>query len=135
MNKEMRRTSVLSFMSFGFKYGIPSDVNFLFDVRFLRNPFYVPELKPLSGKDEPVKQYLSSFPEMDKFLDSCENFLRPVAHAFFDSERNVRVAFACTGGRHRSVFCAESMTARFGNLFAVEVFHRDIDKYKGGESL
>ncbi|GHS91042.1 hypothetical protein AGMMS49957_17770 [Synergistales bacterium] len=128
---------VLSFSSFGFKYGIPKDINFLFDVRFLRNPFYVPELKPMSGKDEPVRQYLSSFPEMSEFLNSCEFFLKPVVGAFLDDGRDVRVAFACTGGRHRSVFCAESIFKRFerfGGSFVIEIFHRDIDKYKDGEA-
>ena len=114
--------------SFGFKYGIPQDVNYVFDVRFLPNPFYVAELKRLSGMDEPVRKYLKSFEETDLFLASSTLFLDFVIPRHLkDDKATLHVALGCTGGRHRSVAFAEWL----GEHYGAEVSHRDVDKTRG----
>jgi UPF0042 nucleotide-binding protein len=116
--------------SFGFKYGVPQDSNYLFDVRFMPNPFYVAELKPLSGVDEPVRQYLESFPETGEFLDSCGRLLDFVIPRHLSAGRTqLHVAIGCTGGRHRSVACVERLFERYKDApGGAGVNHRDLSK-------
>jgi UPF0042 nucleotide-binding protein len=116
--------------SFGFKYGVPQDSNYVFDVRFLPNPFYVAALKPLSGADEPVRKYLESFPETGEFLDSCTRLLDFVIPRHLNAGRaQLHVAIGCTGGRHRSVACAERLFERYKDApGGIGVSHRDIAK-------
>jgi UPF0042 nucleotide-binding protein len=118
----------LLFTSFGFKYGVPQDSNYVFDVRFVPNPFYVAELKNLSGKDEPVKKYLESFAETDKFLDSCTRLLDFVIPRYLETGKaQLHVAVGCTGGRHRSVAFAEWFYERYkGAPGGIGINHRDI---------
>ena len=97
-------------MSFGFKYGIPLDADLVFDVRFLPNPFYIAELKKLSGKDEPVAQYVMSFPQSGIFLDKlCEMVDYLIPHYVDEGKSQLVIAIGCTGGRHRSVTIAEAL--------------------------
>jgi len=127
---------MLVLSSFGFKYGVPHDANYVFDVRFVPNPFYVAELRLLTGMDEPVRQYLGSCEETGSFLASSMLFLKYVISRYFRTEREVlHVAVGCTGGRHRSValvewlgehFRGEGISAGIGVDFAVELHHRDV---------
>jgi UPF0042 nucleotide-binding protein len=128
IDPEGRPRLQLSFLSFGYKHGAPREADLLFDVRFLRNPHYVPELSPLTGLDEPVTEYLAAAPGMGEFrarLDALLDFLLP-AYAE-EGKRHLVVAFGCTGGRHRSVAIAEAMARRYeGGEYDVSVSHRDI---------
>ena len=122
--------------SFGFKYGVPQDANYVFDVRFVPNPFYVAELKFLTGIDEPVRKYIGSFEETGSFLTSSILFLDFVIPQYLKAEREIfHAAVGCTGGRHRSVTFVEwfgkhygSASAGIGSNFDVELRHRDIGK-------
>ena len=122
--------------SFGFKYGMPQDANYVFDVRFIPNPFYVADLKLLSGMDEPVRTYLKSFEETGLFLTSSTFFLDFVIPRHLSGgEKALHVALGCTGGRHRSVAFAEWLGEYYGGVstgigvdFGVELRHRDVHK-------
>jgi len=126
---------MLVFNSFGFKYGLPQDANYIFDVRFIPNPFYVAELKPLSGMDEPVQKYIKVFDETGAFLTSAAAFLDFVIPEYFRAGREIlHVAIGCTGGRHRSVALVEWLGERYRKKLAsvgadvsMEIRHRDID--------
>ena len=118
--------------SFGFKYGVPQDSNYVFDVRFIPNPFYVPELKALSGRDETVREYLDSFEETGEFLDSCTAFLDFVMPRYWNTGKmQLHVAVGCTGGRHRSVAFVEWLGRYYKDKGApggVSIHHRDIER-------
>jgi UPF0042 nucleotide-binding protein len=123
------RTSVI-LSSFGFKYGIPQDSDYVLDVRFLPNPNYVDELRPLSGKDYEIQTYLSGFESLDLFLEKAESLLDYVSSVYGSTgKQNIHIAIGCTGGRHRSVAVSEMLAIhlkrRGGNVI---VEHRDIDK-------
>lgn len=116
--------------SFGFKYGIPVDCDNVFDVRFIPNPFYIPDLKILSGLDKPVCDYIYQFSETTVFLDKTEQLLE-YAIPFYIREGKVRmtIGVGCTGGRHRSVALAEDLGNRLrDNHLRVVVDHRDLGK-------
>lgn len=114
--------------SFGFKYGIPMDCDYLFDVRFLPNPNYVPELKMLSGRDEEVRAYLDKIPAMHRFIELADELIDFILTEYSKTgKKQVHIAFGCTGGRHRSVASAEMICdhlARKGH--DVSCAHRDI---------
>ncbi len=120
----------VSFVSFGFKHGVPRDVDLQFDVRFLKNPHYEPELSALTGRDQPVIDYLAAVDEMAPFLERLEamlDFLLPAYTA--EGKHHLVVAFGCTGGRHRSVRIAELMAERYrADDYEVVVEHRDIHR-------
>ena len=119
-----------SVISFGYKHGIPLDVDLVFDCRFLPNPFWVEELRPYSGLDEPVREYVLGQPESVAFLEKVDDLLTSILPAFVrEGKSYLTVAMGCTGGRHRSVTLAEALAARLGaHGAAVSVFHRDIDR-------
>ncbi len=116
--------------SFGFKYGVPQDSDFIVDVRFLPNPNYEPELHDLSGRDGPVTAYLRRFPETEGLLERLRGFFDFVVPLYERTGKNpIHVAIGCTGGRHRSVAVAEwlaAFLARSGQR--VSVRHRDVDR-------
>ena len=118
--------------SFGFKYGVPQDSNYLFDVRFMSNPYYVPELKPLSGKDPEIQDYLKTFGETEAFLKSCEAFLDfVVPHYLRAGKSQLHIAVGCTGGRHRSVAVVEWLAERYRDVAGgISVNHRDLDRFR-----
>jgi RNase adapter protein RapZ len=130
---------MITVLSFGFKYGIPVDSDLVFDVRFLPNPFYIPELKPFSGNDKPVRDYVFNFEETNTFVDKLEDmveFLLP--HYLKEGKRQLIVSIGCTGGRHRSVAIANETFRRLQNHgHKVNIDHRDIheDVNKGGTKL
>jgi UPF0042 nucleotide-binding protein len=117
-------------ISFGFKYGIPVDADFVADMRFLPNPHWVPELRPLTGIDEPVAHYVKSQPGAAEFLDGYLPVLRQVADGYLDEgKRFMTVAIGCTGGKHRSVAMSEEIAARLSLLgYDVRATHRDLGR-------
>ncbi len=121
----------LTFMSFGFKHGTPREEDLAFDVRFLPNPYYVPELRELTGDDPRVVEYVGRdgrLQELYERLHSLLDFLLPQYVA--EGKAHLVIAVGCTGGRHRSVAIAEHLAARYRDRddLAVAVTHRDIDK-------
>jgi UPF0042 nucleotide-binding protein len=120
---------VVSVVSFGFKHGIPAGTDLLFDVRFLPNPYFVVDLKPQSGKDAAVRQYLEDQPDYEELLEHLERFLQFALPRYRSENRSyVSVAIGCTGGRHRSVAVAEELARRLADgEWASRVLHRDIE--------
>ncbi len=113
--------------SFGFKRGIPGNADFIFDMRYTENPFYVPELRYKSGKDKEVRDYVFSDPAVTAHLDQIESMLRLLLPLFKkQGKRRIMVAFGCTGGRHRSVAMAEALHDRLCNDFSILLEHRDL---------
>ena len=120
----------ISVMSFGFKHGVPLDVDNVFDVRFLPNPHWIEELKPLTGLDEPVREYVLSQPDAVEFVGPDRRPAR-VPAARLTSRRESptsRVAIGCTGGHHRSVALAEEMAGRIRAAGSSLVYHRDLKR-------
>ncbi|MPW16020.1 RNase adapter RapZ [Paraburkholderia sp. CNPSo 3157] len=116
----------LMFESFGFKRGVPLDADFVFDVRVLPNPYYDRELRPLTGLDKPVIDFLDALPIVQQMMADIESFLQKWLPHFRDDNRSyLTVAIGCTGGQHRSVFIAETLAARFASEANVIVRHRD----------
>ncbi|MFD2097509.1 RNase adapter RapZ [Corallincola platygyrae] len=123
------RSLVLVFESFGFKYGIPQDADYVFDARFLPNPHWEPELRPLTGRDLPVQQFFGQQPLVSKFIWQINNLLNTwLPHLELNNRSYVTVAIGCTGGQHRSVFIAESLAAQFKELREdIQIRHRELD--------
>lgn len=117
----------LMFQSFGFKRGIPLDADLVFDVRTLPNPYYDRELRPLTGLDKPVIDFLASTPLVGEMIDDIATYLAKWLPHFRDDNRAyLTVAIGCTGGQHRSVYIAEALAARFADQANVLVRHREI---------
>ncbi len=121
------------FMSFGYKRGVPIDADFVFDMRFIANPYYEPSMRMLSGQDAPVRDFVLSRENVGVFFDQAEKLLRMLLPGFIaQSKPRLLVAFGCTGGRHRSVVAAEEMYRRFsGSDMRLRLFHRDISAEGG----
>ncbi|TAK95387.1 MAG: RNase adapter RapZ [Aquabacterium sp.] len=118
----------LVFESFAYKHGVPMDADFVFDVRMLPNPFYLKELKPLTGRDQPVIDYLAAQPESAELIAQIEAFLLRWLPALEGDQRSyVTVAIGCTGGQHRSVYCVEQLVQRFAPRGVVLARHREQD--------
>jgi UPF0042 nucleotide-binding protein len=135
-------------VSFGFKYGSPVDADLVFDVRFLKNPYFVPELKPLPGTDPRVRDYVMGLPETGEFLARTLDLLRWVVPKYeAEGKSYLTIAFGCTGGMHRSVVLAEQVASALDGILAerksrpeisandataarisVAVVHRDVDR-------
>jgi UPF0042 nucleotide-binding protein len=128
-NFQENKGLVLLFSSFGFKNGIPLDADFVFDVRSLPNPHYDPILQPLTGKDELVKQFLQKQPAAIEMLSDIQHYVEKWLPSFEQDHRSyVTVAIGCTGGRHRSVYFVEQLSAYFKQQKQkVIVRHREID--------
>lgn len=120
----------LTILSFGFKYGIPVDADLVFDVRFLPNPFYIPELKPKSGNDKEVYDYVMASKEANIFLDKLQDMLTfLIPNYVVEGKNQLVVAIGCTGGKHRSVTIANAITRRLAeNNYGIKVEHRDVEK-------
>ena len=135
INQEFRSSHVHGFrvevVSFGFKYGLPIDADIVMDVRFLPNPHYIPELRPLTGKDETVYDYVMSFPETEEFYQQFETLLETIMPGYIkEGKSSLTVAIGCTGGQHRSVALSERISAALAKNYKVNVTHRDKDKRK-----
>jgi UPF0042 nucleotide-binding protein len=116
--------------SFGYKYGLPLDVDLVFDCRFLPNPYWDEALRPHTGQDEPVRDYVLGQPDSKVFLDRLELLLEPLLPAYeSEGKAYLTIAFGCTGGHHRSVAIAEAVAGwLLDHDYAPTVTHRDIDR-------
>ena len=121
---------IITVVSFGFKYGIPMDADLVFDVRFLPNPYYVAELKPLTGNDKPVQDFVMSSAESTEFLEKIKDLLSFLIPNYIKEGKNqLVIAVGCTGGKHRSVTLANAIyRALLAQEEAVKIEHRDIGK-------
>ena len=120
----------VSVVSFGYKHGLPLDVDMVFDCRFLPNPHWVPELRPLNGTDEPVRAYVMAQQGADEFLDTYERLLTIIGDGYQrEGKRYATVAVGCTGGKHRSVAMTEELARRLaGHGVEASVVHRDLGR-------
>ena len=118
---------MISLMSFGFKRGIPSDADLVFDVRFLPNPFYIDSLKHLTGNAKPVRDYVMSFPEAEQFMDKLVDLITFLIPGYIKEGKNqLVIAIGCTGGQHRSVTIANALAERLaGGDYGLNIIHRD----------
>ncbi|NVJ99496.1 MAG: RNase adapter RapZ [Alphaproteobacteria bacterium] len=119
---------IVTFMSFGFAHGVPRDADIVLDVRFLRNPHYVPDLKPLTGQTEAVANYVKADDGFSPFIERVEDLLDFLLPRYRDEGKSyLTLAFGCTGGKHRSVAVAETLAARTKlDGMAVNLYHREI---------
>jgi UPF0042 nucleotide-binding protein len=125
-----KRPMLVSVVSFGYRFGVPTDADLVFDVRFLPNPHFVPRLRRFTGKDPKVRRYIQSFPQTAEFLRRMEGLLTYlIPHYIREGKSYLTIAFGCTGGKHRSVMLAESMKkALEKHGLSAKVVHRDIEK-------
>jgi UPF0042 nucleotide-binding protein len=121
----------IDIVTFGFKYGIPLEADLVFDVRFLTNPYWDPDLKPLSGLEGKVRDFVLAQPAASRFLDLVTELLELTAPAYrAEGKEQLRVALGCTGGYHRSIALAEELARRLSELpnASVGVFHRELER-------
>jgi UPF0042 nucleotide-binding protein len=126
---EKHSNLMVTILSFGFKHGIPSDADLVFDVRFLPNPFYIDELKHLTGNVKEVQDYVKSFPECGQFLDKLTDMLEFLVPGYINEGKyQLVVAIGCTGGQHRSVTIANEIYEKLKdrNEFGIKIYHRDL---------
>ncbi|MBR5794184.1 MAG: RNase adapter RapZ [Anaerotignum sp.] len=121
---------VITIQSFGFKYGIPTDSDLVFDVRFLPNPFYISELKELTGNDEPVSSYVMQFEESQIFLNKLVDMVEFLIPLYIkEGKNNLVISIGCTGGKHRSVTLANALYQTLGQeKHTLLLQHHDIEK-------
>jgi UPF0042 nucleotide-binding protein len=121
---------LVSLVSFGFKYGVPIDSDLVFDVRFLPNPNFVPDLKPFTGADPNVAEYMNSHEATHKFLEHVDAFIDFLLPQYEKEGKSyVTISIGCTGGRHRSVFIANAIARHVREkMYRVKVSHRDSEK-------
>lgn len=121
---------MITVLSFGFKYGIPSDADLIFDVRFLPNPYYFEELRPLTGNDEKIQKYVMSFDVAKEFLNKLVDMVKfLIPNYILEGKNRLVIAVGCTGGKHRSVTLANELYKSLdGNDYGVKIEHRDIEK-------
>ena len=121
----------IQIITFGFKFGVPLEADLVFDVRFMQNPFYIPELRELSGLTEPVRDYVLGQPITQRFLEFLREFLEFTVPAYVgEGKTRLTIAIGCTGGYHRSITIGEELAAwlRERDLGPVAVFHRELDR-------
>lgn len=121
----------VTIVSFGFKYGIPSDADLVYDVRFLPNPYYIDELRPKTGNDFEIQEYVMGFDMAHQFLDKLEDMIRfLIPNYIIEGKNQLVIAIGCTGGKHRSVTLANKLYERLSidNDFGIKIEHRDIQK-------
>ena len=121
----------LTVVSFGFKYGIPNDADLVFDVRFLPNPYYIEELRPKTGNDPEIQEYVMTNGKAEEFLDKLQGMLEFLIPQYIaEGKHQLVIAIGCTGGKHRSVTLANALYHYFekSNEYGVRIEHRDIEK-------
>lgn len=125
-----KKNLTITLMSFGYKYGTPREADITMDVRFLKNPHWIPELKPLTGLDNAVGNYIEEDEALSPFLDHFKSLLEPLLPRYaHEGKSYLTVAFGCTGGKHRSVYCAQNLAPWLESQgLAPNIFHRDIDR-------
>ena len=125
-----RSRMTISLVTFGFKYGVPYDIDLLFDVRFLKNPNFVPDLKPLTGQDQPVQTFVMNDPNAKPFLEHLDTLFRFLVPLYLRERRSyLTIAIGCTGGRHRSVTIALALRGIFAALgHDITLRHRDVQR-------
>ncbi|NOS87802.1 MAG: RNase adapter RapZ [Methylococcaceae bacterium] len=125
--RDFRHISI-QFQSFGFKHGVPLDADFVFDARSLPNPYWVPELRPLTGKDQPVVDFLKDQPLVNEFFQDVSDFLERWIPRFEAEGRSyLTIAVGCTGGQHRSVYLVDALIKQFKSPFVnIIVRHREL---------
>ena len=128
--KSPEKGILVSSVSFGFRQGVPEDADLIFDVRFLPNPHFVPEFRPLTGRDPRVAKYIRSFPQTREFLSRISDLLiYLLPHYIREGKSYLTIAFGCTGGQHRSVMMAEEVGKKLRDAgYRVKVVHRDSPK-------
>ncbi len=128
--KEKGRNILVSCVSFGFRHGVPEDADLVFDVRFLPNPHFVPEFRPLTGRDPKVAKYIRSFPQTLEFIQRIADLLiYLLPHYIHEGKSYLTIAFGCTGGQHRSVMIAEDVAKRLKKAGSrIKIVHRDSPK-------
>ncbi len=129
LEEKSEKTFVVHVISFGFKYGMPLDADFVFDVRFFPNPFYINELRPKTGKDKEVKEFLRKIDGVAEYLNKIYELVN-MAISRYETEgrKEITVAIGCTGGKHRSVYFAEELGQMFlSKDYKVTIEHRDVD--------
>ena len=124
---DRQKNILISCVSFGFREGVPEDADLVFDVRFLPNPHFVPEFRPLTGRHPRVAQYIRSFPQTREFIKRISELLiYLIPHYIREGKSYLTIAFGCTGGKHRSVMIAEEVKKRLAKAgYNVKVVHRD----------
>ena len=129
VNNEKFCNMMVTVLSFGFKYGIPEDADLVFDVRFLPNPYYIDELKPLTGNDKPIKEYVMGFDIAHQFLEKLTDMIEfLIPNYILEGKNRLVIAIGCTGGRHRSVTLANELYNRLeGGEYGIKIDHRDIN--------
>lgn len=130
--KAGRRPLLVSVVSFGYRFGLPSDADLVFDVRFLPNPHFVAKLRPYSGKNARVARYIRSFKQTGEFLRRIEGLLKYlIPHYISEGKSYLTIAFGCTGGRHRSVMMAEAVAKALNKRgYTTKLEHRDLERSK-----
>ena len=130
VNNKKYNNFYITIVSFGFKYGIPMDSDLVFDVRFLPNPYYEPELRPLSGNDKLVSDYVMAYPAGKEFLDKIYDMLTfLIPNYILEGKNQLVISIGCTGGKHRSVTLANAIADKMSELeYGLKVEHRDIKK-------
>jgi UPF0042 nucleotide-binding protein len=128
--KEKGSNILVSCVSFGFRHGVPDDSDLVFDVRFLPNPHFVPEFRPLTGRHPKVAKYIRSFPQTAEFIQRISDLLvYLLPHYIHEGKSYLTIAFGCTGGQHRSVMIAEDVAKRLKKAgYRIKVGHRDSPK-------
>ena len=128
--KENGRNILVSCVSFGFKHGVPDDADLMFDVRFLPNPHFLPEFRPLTGRHPKVAKYIRSFPQTTEFIQRISELLvYLLPHYIHEGKSYLTIAFGCTGGQHRSGMIAEDVAKRLKKAgYRIKVVHRDSPK-------
>lgn len=125
------RSLYVTILSFGFKYGIPSDSDLVFDVRFLPNPYYVEGLRAKTGNDREIQEFVMKFPEAHAFLDKLQDMVQfLIPHYISEGKNQLIISIGCTGGKHRSVTLANELYQRLKeqNEYGIKIEHRDIGK-------
>lgn len=129
-NQDQNGTFTIEVMSFGFKYGMPIDADIVMDVRFLPNPFYIPQLKPFTGLDRRVFDYVMSKQETQVFYEKFLDMLKVAIPGYIkEGKKKLTIAIGCTGGQHRSVSIARQLAIDLAIDYDVDISHREINRY------
>ncbi|MEN3007924.1 RNase adapter RapZ [Pseudothermotoga sp.] len=125
----IQRIFLIRLRSFGFKYGLPADTDFVLDTRFMPNPYYCPDLAPLDGRDERIKSFFESHEKIAEYIQHAASMIKTAAEEYKKAGRaGITVSIGCTGGRHRSVYVAEKLAEKLSKEFEVHIEHRDVNK-------